>query len=92
MNRKLSIALVTALSAGLPALAAADIPSQRDIDIYSVLGDNSKRLGGAERTTEPEAPEFAGERSVRQEQTLRSKLNLNDRFDGRFEGPGYRTP
>lgn len=87
-NRKLSIALIAALAAGLPAVASADVPSQQDIDLYSVLGDNTERSAGSSAR----APEFAGASAERQGSRLRGKLDRGDPRDDRFQGPGYRTP
>lgn len=51
-----------------------------------MLGDNSERVTG----DRAEAPELAG--AERRNARLRSKLDLGDPRDDRFQGPGYRLP
>lgn len=53
-----------------------------------MLGDNSERVTG----DRAEAPELAGAGAERRNARLRSKLDLGDPRDDRFQGPGYRLP
>lgn len=85
MKRKLTIALVAALTGGLPGIVAADASNRNEIEIQRLIGGRveASETHAVERSfrTNP-SPGVQVSRNER----IRDKLDLGDPRDDRFQG------
>lgn len=83
---KLGTGLALAVVVGLPAVSVADIPSQQDIDYFSVLGE--QRRAAAEAQAREREIRFAGEEQRDADEvtkTVRQRKRGTDHYP-------YQTP